>query len=78
MKPNHTPAPIRPEVLQARRLALSAMIAQGGLPRPGEFRRAGLPVLVRASDLLAIETVTTAMDVARPTRPPRRRPGPQF
>jgi len=78
MKSHHSQKLIPPELLQARRLALSAMIAEGGLPRPGQFVRAGLPVLVRASDLLAVETITEAMDEARGARAGRLRPGPQF
>jgi hypothetical protein len=78
MKTRRELKPIPAEMLQARRLALSAMIAEGGLPRPGQFIRAGLPVLVRASDLLAVETITEAMDEARGARPGRKRPGPQF
>jgi len=78
MRPGRKPKPIPPEVVKARRLALGAMIGEGGVPRPEQFRRAGLPVLVRASDLLAVESVTDAMDVERGARPRRRLPGPQF
>lgn len=39
-------------IIRVRRLALTAMLAEGGLPRPEQFRRAGLPPLYRASDLL--------------------------
>ena len=39
-------------VIRVRRLALGAMLTEGGLPEPWQFERAGLPPLFRASDLL--------------------------
>ena len=39
-------------VLRVRRAALGAIIAQGGVPTPAQFVRAGLPPLVRASALI--------------------------
>lgn len=44
---------IRPETIRARRLALAQQIAAGGLPEPWQLARAGLPPLVRASELAA-------------------------
>jgi len=78
MEPTRKPKPIPAETIRARRLALSEMISAGGMPEPWQFQRAGLPVLVRASDLLAVEAVTTAMDAQRGGRPGRRPPGPAF
>lgn len=52
------------DVLRARRLALAAMLAEGGLPRPEQFRRAGLPVLVRASHLVAPADEVEARETA--------------
>lgn len=39
------------DILRVRRLALGAMISKGGVPRPAQFARAGLPPLYRASEL---------------------------
>jgi len=71
-------SPIPPEMLRVRRAALAEIIRAGGCPEPWQFERAGLPVLVRASDLLAVEAVTDAMNEARAQRPRPRRPGPAF
>ena len=38
------------DIIRVRRLALAAMLGKGGLPSPGQFVRAGLPPLFRASE----------------------------
>jgi hypothetical protein len=57
--------------LRVRRLALAAMLAEGGVPRPEQFVRAGLPPLVRAVDM-----VIEALEKPRP--PQKRLSGPPF
>ena len=42
----------RDPIQRVRRLALAAMLAEGGVPRPEQFKRAGLPPLFKASDML--------------------------
>jgi hypothetical protein len=53
------------DVLRARRRSLAADLAKGLLPAPSEFVAAGLPVLIRACDLVevadVIESVPTAL-----------------
>jgi hypothetical protein len=48
------------ELLRARRLALAAMLAEGGIPCPGQFVRAGLPPLFRASEWMLAGAVHDA------------------
>lgn len=53
------------DVLRARRRVLAADIAAGLLPLPSAFVAAGLPVLIRACDLVlvadVIESIPTAL-----------------
>lgn len=49
--------PVPYDVLRARRRALGRDIAAGLLPAPQEFARAGLPVLIRACDLVDVADV---------------------
>jgi len=48
------------ELLRARRLVLGAMLADGHVPTPGMFVRAGLPAVFRASEWLAAEAANKA------------------
>jgi hypothetical protein len=70
------------DVLRVRRAALGAMIAKGGVPRPGQFARAGLPPLFLASDLMAVaedeEERRATQDRAAPEGRRRRLAGPLF
>jgi hypothetical protein len=70
--------PIPPEQLRARRLALGALIAEGGCPAAWQFQRAGLPALVRASDLVVAANLVDACKASSSRRPEPMRPGPQF
>jgi hypothetical protein len=58
-------SPIPHDILRARRRSLAADLAKGLLPAPSEFAAAGLPVLIRACDLVevadVIESVPTAL-----------------
>jgi len=67
-----------PEQLRARRLVISQIIAEGGCPRPEQFRRAGLPPLIRASDLAVCADVVEAVQDSTAGRKRRRLPGPAF
>jgi len=40
-----------PQLLRAKRMVIAEIIRGGGLPRPDQFERAGLPVLVLAADM---------------------------
>lgn len=65
-------------IIRARRLALSRIIAEGGLPSINQFRRAGLPPLVPASEMLAVTQQLNAEVAAKVQRHTRRLPGPAF
>jgi len=49
--------PIPRDILLARRRALARDLAAGLLPAPQHFRDAGLPVLIRACDLVEVADV---------------------
>jgi len=57
MSERQAPTPIPRDILLARRRYLAARIATGVLPAPQDFVAAGLPVLIRACDLVQVADV---------------------
>ena len=49
------------DILRARRRNLAADLAKGLLPAPQHFRDAGLPVLIRACDLVMVADVVESI-----------------
>jgi hypothetical protein len=64
--------------LRVRRLARGQIIAAGGVPRPEQFRRAGLPPLVRASDLVVADDVADDVAAREVAAKVKRYHGPAF
>lgn len=64
-----------PQIFRCRRLVIAAMLADGHLPRPEQFERAGLPALVPASDLVKLANQADPRDTpeAREWRANQRR-----
>jgi hypothetical protein len=69
---------LQESLLRARRAALGQVIAAGGIPSVWQFRRAGLPPLVAASDLLRQVQEQNSEVAAKVARHSRRSPGPAF
>jgi len=66
--------PHDPTIYRVRRLVLAAMLADGSLPRPEQFERAGLPPLVPAEQI-SPPPIAEAADWRQRAR---RAPGPSF
>lgn len=65
-------------IMLVRRAAIAAMIRAGGVPEPWQLERAGLPPLVRASDLDAPPADLDACRAAEVAGKIKRRGGPAF
>jgi hypothetical protein len=64
MHPTRSLSPIPHDILRARRRNLAADLAKGLLPAPAEFVAAGLPVLIRACDLVEVADVLESVPTA--------------
>ena len=66
------------EIMRARRLVLGQIIAAGGVPRPEQFQRAGLPPLFRASSAKFGSNPSGTVPAESAKKAGRRPPGPAF